>query len=149
MAFVLGVDAGGTKTLAALADEGGDVRGLGLGGAANYQGCGVLGAEQQLGRALAAAAAAAGADLGGLASAAYGVSGADRPKDFGVIRAILERLTPCPRLRLENDTLVALRAGTPDGVGIALIAGTGANAIGRNARGETCQVGGLGRWSGD
>jgi N-acetylglucosamine kinase-like BadF-type ATPase len=149
MAFVLGVDAGGTKTLAALADEGGTVRGVGLGGSANYQGCGLRGAEQQLARALAAAATAAGARLDALAAAAYGVSGADRPKDFALIRGSLERLAPCPRLRLENDTLVALRAGTLDGVGIALIAGTGSNAIGRNAQGQTLQVGGLGRWSGD
>ncbi len=149
MSLLLGVDAGGTKTLAVLAAEDGEVRGVGLAGSANYQACGLGGAEGQLRRALEGAAAAAGVTLGEIAAAALGLAGADRPRDFAALRGLAARLLPCPRLRLENDTLVALRAGTPDGVGVALIAGTGANAIGRNARGETFQVGGLGRWSGD
>jgi N-acetylglucosamine kinase-like BadF-type ATPase len=149
MPCVLGVDAGGTKTLAAVADEQGLVRGVGLAGSANYQGCGARAAQAELGRAVEQALDRAGLASAELAAACFGVAGADRPTDFAVIRGLLEPLAPVPRLRLENDTIVALRAGTPDGVGIALIAGTGANAIGRDRAGRTLQVGGLGRWSGD
>ncbi|MBN2494381.1 MAG: hypothetical protein JXR96_07325 [Deltaproteobacteria bacterium] len=148
MAFVLGVDAGGTKTVAVIADERGEVHAVGRAGSANFQDCGTAGAASQI-RLAVQRAAQAGVDLDGLEAACYGVSGADRPKDFETVRAFVEPIARCPRLRLENDTLIALRAGTPDGVGLALVAGTGSNAIGRNAEGVTLQVGGLGSLSGD
>lgn len=145
---LLGVDAGGTKTLALIADETGRVLGAGRGGSANYQGCGVAGAASQIGRAIQAAC-----DMAGIPAefdaACLGVAGADRPADFSTIRAFVEPLLKTSRLRLENDTIVALRAGTEDGVGVALIAGTGSNAIGRTRDGRKLQVGGLGRLSGD
>lgn len=149
MRCVLGVDAGGTKTLAAVASEDGRVRGVGRAGCANFQACGTAGAAGQIELAVRQAAGSAGVELDGLAAACYGVAGADRPRDFERVRQFTRPLSPGPVYRLENDTLLALRAGTPDGVGIALIAGTGSNAIGRDAAGHTLQVGGLGRLSGD
>ncbi len=146
---VLGVDAGGTKTLAVVADETGRVLGVGRGGSANYQSCGRAGAAGQIGRAVQAACSAAGLSPERFEATCYGVSGADREVDFAAIREFITPIAPCPRLRLENDTIVALRAGTPDGVGVALIAGTGSNAIGRNEDGAKHQVGGLGRLTGD
>ena len=136
MSFVLGVDAGGTKTVAVVAGRDGQVRGVGRSGSANFQACGVAGAEGQIKKAVEEAAGQAGVDPSGFAAACYGVAGADRPKDFETIRKFVEPLTPCPAFRLENDTIIALRAGTADGVGIALIAGTGSNAIGRDSQGK-------------
>jgi len=149
MSCVLGVDAGGTKTIAAVCHHSGRVRGVGLGGSANYQTCGVAGARSQIQRAVEGALKAAGVEPNQLAAVCYGVAGADRPRDFDTIRNFTEPLTFCPICRLENDTIIALRAGTRDGVGIALIAGTGSNAIGRVADGIQLQVGGLGPLSGD
>lgn len=149
MSFVLGVDAGGTKTVAVVAGKDGQVRGVGHSGCANFQACGAAGAEGQIKKAVEEAAGQAGVDPSGFAAVCYGVAGADRPKDFKTIRKFVEPLTPCPNFRLENDTIIALRAGTPDGVGIALIAGTGSNAIGRDAQGNKLQVGGLGHLTGD
>jgi len=149
MSFVLGVDAGGTKTVALVAGRDGQVRGVGRSGCANFQACGVAGAAGQIRQAVEEAAGQAGVDPAGFAAVCYGVAGADRPKDFETIRKFVEPLTPCPNFRLENDTIIALRAGTPDGVGIALIAGTGSNAIGRDAKGNQLQVGGLGHLTGD
>jgi N-acetylglucosamine kinase-like BadF-type ATPase len=149
MSFVLGVDAGGTKTVAVVAGRDGLVRGVGRSGSANFQACGVAGAKSQIKKAVEEAAGQAGVDTSGFNAVCYGVAGADRPKDFDTIRRFVEPLTPCPAFRLENDTIIALRAGTQDGVGIALIAGTGSNAIGRNSRGKKLQVGGLGRLTGD
>ncbi|NMB74192.1 MAG: ATPase [Myxococcales bacterium] len=146
---LLGVDAGGTKTLCAIADETGRVLGVGRAGSANYQGCGVAGAASQIGRAIQAACDMAGGVPAEFDAACLGVAGADRPADFSTIRAFVDPLLKTPRLRLENDTIVALRAGTEDGVGVALIAGTGSNAIGRARDGTKLQVGGLGRLSGD
>lgn len=146
---ILGVDAGGTKTLCAIADESGRVLGVGRAGSANYQGCGVAGAASQIRRAIQGACDMAGDLPSEFDAACLGVAGADRPADFSTIRAFVDPLLKTPRLRLENDTIVALRAGTEDGVGVALIAGTGSNAIGRARDGQKLQVGGLGRLSGD
>jgi N-acetylglucosamine kinase-like BadF-type ATPase len=149
MGFVLGVDAGGTKTLAVVADRTGRVHGIGRGANANFQSCGVDAAREQIRLALVQAAGMAGVDPAGFQAVCYGISGADRQVDFETVGAFTQDLAPCPVSRLENDTVIALRAGTPDGVGIALIAGTGSNAIGRSSEGTKLQVGGLGRLSGD
>jgi len=147
--LVLGVDGGGTKTLAMVADSQGRVLGLGQAGSSNYQDCGRAGAEKQIRRALDLACRNAGMAASQLEAACFGLSGADRPKDFEFIRGFLDPLLPGLSIRLVNDTLIALRAGSEDGVGMALVAGTGSNAIGRNASGKIMQVGGLGPLSGD
>jgi N-acetylglucosamine kinase-like BadF-type ATPase len=149
MPHYLGVDAGGTKTLAVICDDTGRVIGVGRDGAANYQAVGVATAARAIGAAVEAALAAAGASRGTVVGACFGVAGADRDVDFRVIRELLEPVTPTPRFTLVNDTLVALRAGTPDGVGVCCIGGTGANCIGRNRLGVLKKVGGLGWVSGD
>lgn len=147
MDWVLGVDAGGTKTLAVVADRTGQVRGVGRAGNANFQDCGVARAGAEIRRAVEGAVRAAG---GGVpAAVCYGVSGADRPRDFATIETFTRPIRDAGVYRLENDTIIALRAGTPDGVGIAVVAGTGSNAIGRAADGTKLQVGGLGPLSGD
>ncbi len=148
-AFFLGVDGGGTKTLAIVADGAGELRGRGLAGSSNYHDCGRAGAEGQIRRALDLACAQAGILPEDLAGACFGLSGADRPKDFAFIRTWLAPLLPGLDFRLENDTLLALRAGSPEGVGVAVVAGTGSNVVGRNAAGQTLQVGGLGPICGD
>lgn len=149
MRYVLGVDAGGSKTIAAASDATGRVRGIGRAGSANFQSCGIAGARAQIQLAVEGAIKKAGLEPNDVEAVCYGVAGADRPKDFDTIRGFTETLTFCRNYRLENDTIIALRAGTRDGVGIALIAGTGSNAIGRSAEGEKLQVGGLGPLSGD
>jgi len=142
--YLLGMDAGGTKTLCILADEHGKVVGLGRAGCGNYQAAGSTGAGRELRLAIQAAIQEAAIDPVDIATAFYGISGADREEDFAAIRKILAPINPAPRMFLENDTMIALRAGTEDGVGVGLISGTGTNAIGFNRKGERLQVGGWG-----
>jgi N-acetylglucosamine kinase-like BadF-type ATPase len=149
MPYYLGVDAGGTKTLAAVCDDSGRVAGVGLAGASNYQDVGAPAAARALGAATTQALERAGASGGDVVHACFGVSGADREADFKTIRDFLAGVSPTPRFTLVNDTLVALRAGTDDGVGVCCIGGTGANCIGRNRLGVVKKVGGLGWVSGD
>ncbi len=146
---VLGVDAGGTKTLAVVASKDGLILGVGKSGGSNFQSCGQEEAGRQLDLAIRQAMATSGISHNDLLGACYGVSGADRDEDFDTVRRILKPISPCSEFNLVNDTIVALRAGTDDGVGIALIAGTGANAIGRNSKGITLAVGGMGALTGD
>jgi len=142
--YLLGMDAGGTKTLCVLTDERGNVQGLGRSGCGNYQVCGQVSAQRELETAIEDSIRDAGVDPGQISMSFYGISGADREEDFQVVREILEPINPSPQMGLENDTSIALRAGTEDGVGLGLISGTGTNAIGFNRKGERLQVGGWG-----
>ncbi|HEY3359432.1 MAG TPA: BadF/BadG/BcrA/BcrD ATPase family protein [Polyangia bacterium] len=149
MPYLLGLDVGGTKTLAAVCDDSGRVAGVARAGGANYQDAGSVAAAREIGTAIAGALARAGAGRGDVVAAAFGVSGADREQDFAAVHALLDPVSPVARYALVNDTLVALRAGTRDGVGVCCIGGTGANCIGRNRLGVVKKVGGLGFVSGD
>lgn len=144
MGYLLGMDAGGTKTLSVIVDGAGEVLGVGRAGCGNFQVCGRRRAKQELDASIRVALADAGLRPDEIAVAFYGISGADREKDFQTVREILVPIHPGGRLFLENDTTIALRAGTRDGIGLGLISGTGTNAIGFNAKGERKQVGGWG-----
>lgn len=143
--YVLGIDAGATKTFCALATVEGEVLALGVGGCGNFQSNGVAGARTQIGASVDDAIAKAGVSRETISVAYYAVAGADRPADFETIERLVAEINPAARMFVENDTVAAIRAGTADGVGIGLIAGTGTNAIGFNRRGERLRVGGMGR----
>ena len=144
MKYLLGMDAGGTKTLCALTDTAGTILGLGLSRCGNFQVSGVESARHELKRSIERAVADAGIEPKTIAVAFYGVSGADRQKDFETVSGMLSSVNPADRMFLENDASIALRAGTETAVGLGLISGTGTNAIGFNSRGERRQVGGWG-----
>ncbi len=147
MKHVLAVDGGNSKTLAVVADEGGNVLSLRRGGGSNYQTLGVKQSSLVLSRTVKEALQGAG--LKSVHAACYGLSGADRGKDFAVFRKIIRGFDPAKRSVLVNDTLLALRAGTDDGVGVALIGGAGSNCIGMNRRGRIKKAWGLGPLTGD
>jgi len=147
--YVLGVDAGGTKTHALVADAEGLVLGMGRSGGGNFQSSGVRGASESINSAITLALEQARVERTQVSAACYGIAGADRKKDFRTIKEFLMEITPTPRFILVNDTVIALRAGTSDGVGIGLIAGTSNNAIGMNRKKRIAKVGGLGRPMGD
>lgn len=142
---IIGIDAGATKTLCALATAEGEVLAVGAGGCGNFQASGVAGARHEIRASIDAAALAAGVSADAIGTAYYAIAGADREKDFRTIEKFLKEINPARAMFLENDTHAAVRGGTPDGVGIGLVAGTGTNAIGFNRRGERLRCGGMGR----
>ncbi|HKA35233.1 MAG TPA: BadF/BadG/BcrA/BcrD ATPase family protein [Thermoanaerobaculia bacterium] len=144
--YVLGIDAGGTKTRAILADESGRMVAGALGGGANLRTHGELEVE----KVLHAVIEQAQADGGSRAEAlALGIAGADRPDDHAVLREILRRIGFRDRVVVANDARVAFVAGSERRVGLALICGTGSIAWGRNASGEIARAGGWGWHLGD
>lgn len=147
MALFLAVDGGNSKTLAAVADGSGDLLSLVKDGGCNFQGIGRKATAGVLGRTIEAALAEAGAEK--VDAACYGIAGADRDKDFEIIRKILAPIDPAEKSVLVNDTLLALRAGTDKGVGVALIGGAGSNCIGMDAQGRIEKAWGLGQLTGD
>jgi N-acetylglucosamine kinase-like BadF-type ATPase len=102
-----------------------------------------------LAEVVAGALAAANGSLADVGWAGYGIAGADRPKDFTAIEQQLPVSLPAERCRLVNDTQLALRAGTADGVGVAVVSGTGSNALGCARDGQVIQLGGFGHELGD
>jgi N-acetylglucosamine kinase-like BadF-type ATPase len=82
-------------------------------------------------------------------AAFYGMAGADRPSDQRHIRRWLGPLSPAKKFRLAADPIPMIRLASPDGSGIAAVAGTGGNCIGVDAAGRECSVGGwIGSWVG-
>jgi N-acetylmuramic acid 6-phosphate etherase len=149
--LVLGIDGGGSHTLAYLADAqaGGRVLGRGEAGPSNIQSVGVERALQALDDAIARAFSAAGKPRGKLGAAALGLAGVDRAEAAAVVRDWAARVQLSERLEIANDATLLLAAGTPEGWGLAVIAGTGSIAFGRTPDGRFDRSGGWGYLLGD
>ncbi|MGH9349499.1 MAG: N-acetylglucosamine kinase [Vicinamibacterales bacterium] len=144
--YVLGIDAGGTKTVCLLADERGAILAEARGGGANLQAHGELEVEKVLHHVMDTA-------LGDRdvrpAAICLGIAGVDRPHDADAIRGIMRRIGSKARTLVVNDALVALVAGAGEAPGIVIIAGTGSIAYGRNGAGHAARAGGWGYLLGD
>jgi N-acetylglucosamine kinase-like BadF-type ATPase len=143
MSLVLAVDGGNTKTLAAVAGADGRTLGAGKGGISDIYnapepGVAIDAIEAAAREALARAGVAAG-DLG---AAVFSLAGADWPEDFTLLEtALRERLGLRVPPLVVNDALGALRSGSPDWTGVAIVSGT-YNAIGaRHADGRVFHLG--------
>jgi N-acetylglucosamine kinase-like BadF-type ATPase len=150
-AAVLAVDGGNSK--ADLALVGGDGRLLArvVGPTVSHQAVGLEAALAALGRLAADAASRAGLDPSRRPLASYGafcLAGADSPHDIDQLTAAINRLGLVSRIGVRNDTEAPLRAGT-QGWGVAVVSGTGINAIGRSPDGRVARFAGLGLISGD
>lgn len=149
MSYVLGIDAGATKTLAMIADYNGNIKGTSIAGTGNFQVNGIEGAKKQVDKAIQGAIAAAGIKREDIKAAFYGMAGADRDKDFEYVAQVVEPVNPAPKMAIENDAVIILKVGTLDGIGVGVVCGTGTNCIGFNKKGERLQVGGIGDLFGD
>ena len=149
MTLVLGIDGGGTKTHAVVADSEGTVRGFATSGPANWEVVGLRGAGESLREASRRALEAAGAQVGDVAASAFGLAGIDWDSDLPRMTAEVDGLGLSGPVEVTNDSFIALRAGTADGVGVVVIAGTGAISAGRSRDGRTFRTLGQGAEFGD
>lgn len=148
--FVMGVDAGGTKTSAvvvALAAGSLTPVGVGSSGPGNLRAVGQAAALAALTEATAQALAGAGVENGSLAAVCIAAAGAGREEERAVLRSWAESLAPA--IEVTHDADAVLAAGCPNRVGVALISGTGSLAFGRSAEGRTHRAGGWGHLIGD
>jgi N-acetylglucosamine kinase-like BadF-type ATPase len=145
LSWVLGVDGGNTKTLAAVADESGQTHGAGSGGTADIYNAAtpddaIAAVEAAVGEALERAGIASEE----LDAAVFSLAGADWPEDFALLEtALRDRLGLAVAPLVVNDAIGALRGGSPDWTGIAVVSGT-YNAVG--ARHPDGRVFHLGFW---
>src|SRR5262249_48063522 len=143
---VLGIDAGGTKTVCLLADEHGRILAEARGPGANLHAAGELAVEKVLHEVMETA-------MGDRAivpdAICLGIAGVDRRDEAQTVAAIMRRIGYKSRVLVVNDALIALVAGAGDAPGIVIISGTGSIAYGRNACDEAARAGGWGHIIGD
>ena len=151
MKYFLGVDVGGTKTHALVADENGTVLGFAQAGPGNWEAVGYNGLTRTLTEVTTHALAQAGLCIKQIAGAGMGLAGYDWPSQKQAhLDAILPLGLLCP-LRIVNDAVLGILAGSEDGWGISVVSGTGCNCRGlsRDHRREGRVVGGASQWSGE
>ena len=141
----LGVDGGGSKTLAVIVDEAGCERGRGVAGSSNHEVVGMERAVDAIHEAVRKATAIACADLP-LTTAWIGLAGIDHPRDIELLAPAVSSFAAT--VRMTNDAELALSA-LPHQVGVAVISGTGSIALGRDAQGALARAGGWGHVLGD
>lgn len=146
---LLGVDGGGTSTVAWLADDRGEVIGRGKAGPSNAKAIGVEAARAALDEAIRRAFTDAGCAVTPVAVACFGLAGFDRAEDKRLLEDWSLAADRARRLLLVNDGELVLAAGTPGGNGVAIIAGTGSIAVGKAADGRSARAGGWGHLFGD
>ena len=145
--YVLGIDAGGTKTLAAVADLRGNFLGCGLGESGNFDDLGAAAAQKNIAAAVEAACQAAGLPAaGGFTSVFFGGAGVSSEVDRAVVRQMMLnlRLAEPERAGVDHDIRIALAGGLSGRPGLVLITGTGTACYGRNAAGAAWRSGGWG-----
>lgn len=144
MAYVIGIDAGGTKTVGLLADDSGKVLSKAISGSANLVVKGELEVEKVLFDVIESLEAPEP-----VAALCLGIAGVGKVGAEEIIHGVLRRLGQRQSILVVNDAVVALVAGAPDGIGIVVAAGTGSIAYGVDPSGKTARSGGWGYLLGD
>ena len=151
MKYFLGVDVGGTKTHALIADQAGQALGFATGGPGNWEGVGYDGLTRVLLDVSTCAMQQADIKPDQIAGAGLGIGGYDWPSERqDHLNAIRPVGLTCP-LEIVNDATLGSLAGASEGWGVSLVAGTGCNARGwsRDHKRQGRAVGGGGYWSGE
>jgi N-acetylglucosamine kinase-like BadF-type ATPase len=143
---VLGIDAGGTKTVCLLANGRGEALAQVRASGANLQVMGEFGVEKILHRVMEETLGEQDITLDAIC---LGIAGVDRPRDAQTIKDIMRRIGRKTRTVVVNDALVALVAGAGDQAGVVVVAGTGSIAYGRDTDGRAARAGGWGYLLGD
>lgn len=138
MKYVLGLDQGGSKTHAVVADAEGNILGIGCGAGACHAVTGMKSAKDAIADAAVQAVRAAGITLDQIDVVAGGIAGVDWPHETQLLKdAVSDTLhIPQEKIIIVNDCLIALRAGTSQSYGCILCAGSGLNCAVRHADGR-------------
>ena len=142
MTRVVGLDIGGTRSRAVLAEEG-EVLAEAEGGAGNPAAIGLARARSNLSDLLERLPEPAS-----VRAVCAGAAGADGPWAMNRLRSVLAELLPGARVRVVIDAHLPLAAAGLD-EGVVVIAGTGSIAYGRSATGLEARAGGWGHLLGD
>lgn len=146
--LIIGIDGGGSKTVAWLAPRGepteSGVLGHGRSGSANMRTAGFETVAAHLDEAVDDAFRDAGIPRGRVESACLSLAGAGRDQEQAQLASWAANRNLATVVKVTNDALPVLWAGTPDRWGIALVSGTGSFAFGKDSTEATARCGGWG-----
>ncbi|CAB4867205.1 MAG: hypothetical protein F2786_03885 [Actinobacteria bacterium] len=131
---ILGIDGGGTKTHAVIADLDGNILASAANGAANWERIGITSVQKSLNELIASVLASAHVGHEDIVASTFALAGLDWPEDKVLFEPFLENLLSPGKTHLVNDSIAALFAGAPDGVGCVSIAGTGGKTAGSDGK---------------
>ncbi len=146
MTIVIGVDAGGTSSTAAIWRDGVEA-GRARGGAGAVRPTRAMAAASNIADTIRVALTQAGALRGDVL--VVGAAGAGREEERQELRTALRMHDLADRLVVTTDVELALAAAFGSGPGIILIAGTGSIAVARGGDGGLRRAGGFGWQVGD
>ncbi|MEI6220139.1 MAG: BadF/BadG/BcrA/BcrD ATPase family protein [Actinomycetes bacterium] len=130
--YILGIDAGGTKTHGCLVDTSGRILATATSTGANWERVGWDGAQTVLREVVSTLLTDAAVDRKEISAATFALAGIDWPADADLFFDFSDSLKfKMPGLFI-NDGLASLYAGKPDGLGIVSIAGTGGKTVGND-----------------
>lgn len=151
--LTLGVDGGGSKTQALVAElnESGQIHilGRGRGGPSNLRLAGKEQSLNSLDQAIDEALLEAGVPGRSLDCAVLALAGSTSPDVQSDVKNWANNRNLSSHLEIVHDAMPVLADGTVDGWGIALIIGTGSVAVGIDSGGNSVTKGGWGHWFGD
>jgi N-acetylglucosamine kinase-like BadF-type ATPase len=145
----LGVDGGGTKTLAVLIDEEKNVVGQGISGVSNPLRVGIEKATANIFTAIDIAADNARRSRGDIVAAQFGLAGVRRADLREVIAKSGKARLKIKLVSVVTDAEIALYGVAIGKESLVVIAGTGSICYGRNASGDVAVAGGWGPLAGD
>jgi N-acetylglucosamine kinase len=152
MACFLGIDGGGTRTAARLANGEGELLGCAESGPSNPLKVGLPAAQREILQAFRDCLRDAGFPLAAARASrppvvhavCAGISGIDRRIVYRPLLAWMRGHIPARRHLLTSDAAIALAAAVRDAAGIIVIAGTGSIAYARDDQGKLLRAGGWG-----
>ncbi len=146
--LVIGVDGGGSRVRARLANANGETLGTSQAGPANPHARGLAAAQNEILLAIQHAFDDAHIEKQAVAAACLGIAGIDRAEERAEWSA-WARQAIARRAVVVNDGEIVLAAGSKENWGIALISGTGSIAWGKSRAGAMVRAGGWGHLLGD
>jgi len=152
--FVVGLDGGGTKTIALLVALDGTVISEAIGGPANLLTSGLSQTTKTIFGLVRECCKKADASADSIQAVVVGIAGAGRAADRAelidkIFAMGIDKEFPIKNITVETDAKIALEAAFAGGPGIVVISGTGSIALYRTEDQQLFRTGGWGRLLGD
>ncbi|MEM2849372.1 MAG: BadF/BadG/BcrA/BcrD ATPase family protein [Candidatus Bathyarchaeia archaeon] len=144
MRFFCGIDGGATKTVCLIADEKGQITGLGYSESSNISVVGVKTMLSNVKEALDMAVKMAGISIERIDTIFIATAGGGSERRRRLISESLKKMGNSNKLYVDSDAIAALTATTLGRPGVVVISGTGSIVLGLDEDGVYHRVGGWG-----
>lgn len=125
---ILAIDQGQTKTIVMLAKENGEILGTGMAAGASHFKEGLKKASDMIRAAAEDAFRRTGLTYSDITEVWGGIAGANWPDEVETLETEIRRIFFAEKVRVYNDCVIALRAGTDSDNAIVLCTGSGMNS---------------------